>query len=119
MITYCPHCGRPVTREEWLVKTALGWTPTVCTTGDGPLALQGSEIVRNHRFWYCTVQDGRRRGFLMGPFLNYEEAEYWLPSAKRKAHNASDRAAWYAYGLASSEEEIKTVFGRAELEDNR
>lgn len=112
MISHCPHCGRLVSREEWLVKTRLGWIPTTCAAGDGPAACLGSERIRNHSNFYCTVKDGKRSGFLLGPYPTYEDAEYHLPTAKKKAHDSDHRSAWYAYGIASSEYEIKTVFGK-------
>jgi len=112
MISHCPHCGRSVSREEWLVKTRLGWIPTTCAAGDGPTACLGSERIRNVSNFYCTVKYGEKYGFLMGPYPTYEEAESRLHIAKKRLDDTDPRAAWYAYGLASWQDEIKTVFGK-------
>jgi hypothetical protein len=51
---------------------------------------------------------------LLGPFPTIEIAQENGSQAKRLAHNADHRAAWYAYGIASSSEPKPTVFGLGE-----
>lgn len=116
MITTCPHCGRAVATDEPIVKTRLGWTPTACCNGDGPI-MQGGEILLNHPFWYSSVINDRgEKALLMGPYDSYEEARQNAIVASRKAAEVDPKAPWYRYGTASGTAQRKTVFGKGEKE---
>jgi len=118
MIVFCPHCGRLVTSDEWLVLTPSGWTPTLCVNGDGPSA-SGGEIVRNHPHWYVTARDGRRCAVLAGPFTSYDQAELVQPEATRRAWDADRHGPWLAYGVAGSSQMVSRVaFPDLDAEDS-
>jgi hypothetical protein len=51
-------------------------------------------------FYYATVLDGQRTGFLLGPFTTHREALDAVPVARRAAARIDCRADWYAYGTA-------------------
>ena len=74
------------------------------------------------RFFYVTcIEDGPRKrvGWLAGPYERYDEALARVQEVRKLAENADPRAAWYAFGTAGAEEEVKTVFGRVQPEPPR
>lgn len=63
--------------------------------------------------WFVTVTDDGRRGFLLGPYPEPEEAEANLARGKALANKADAFAAFYGFGLSSAAPtaQIQTVFG--------
>lgn len=65
--------------------------------------------------FYVTVKDGRRTGFLLGPYDEWTDALGNVDRGRKLAQGANSRAAFYAYGtarLAPCFEQPATVFGR-------
>ena len=65
------------------------------------------------RQFYVSVQDGERKGILLGPYATWEEAEANKARGKKMAHEADPKACWYSFGTCSSPADVtlKTVFG--------
>ena len=51
--------------------------------------------------FYCTVRDGTKTGFLLGPFSSLEQGETSVPLARRLALAVDPWAAFYTFGVAS------------------
>jgi hypothetical protein len=51
--------------------------------------------------FYCTVRDGNRTGFLLGPFGSLSQAEGSVPLARRLAERVDPWSAFYRFGVAS------------------
>jgi len=64
------------------------------------------------KYYYVSVVDGARKGILLGPYSTHEEALKNVDRGKELANKADSRAAFYAFGTAGSDEELKTVFGK-------
>lgn len=74
------------------------------------------------RYFYVTcIEDGPRKriGWLAGPYAHHEEALARVQEVRKLAEEADARAAWYAFGTAGADKEIKTVFGRVQPEPPR
>jgi hypothetical protein len=113
MVHNCPHCGRQVANDEPVARVNGMWLPTACLNGDAPISF--GPVVTNHINFYVGIQDPdrpSRRGFLLGPYEDYEEAERNLNRGKDLAHQADPWSAFHAFGLCSSNEVFKTVFGK-------
>lgn len=111
MISLCPHCRRSVATGETIVHTRAGWVPSLCCNGEsGPLPSGRYENVANHPHFYTSVADGNRAALLTGPFPTYELARDDLFRAKVLAIGSDPRAAFYAYGVASSVEPARVLF---------
>ena len=68
-----------------------------------------------HEVWrryYVTVRDAGRTGFLLGPYSTHDEARMNVGRARDLARKHDDRAAFYAFGTASTPKARRTVFGR-------
>ncbi len=50
--------------------------------------------------FYVTVKDGRRTGWLLGPYATHAEAVAHVGDGRRLARAVDDRAAWYAFGTS-------------------
>lgn len=50
--------------------------------------------------YYASVQNGSRRGLLLGPFATHAEAESHVPAAQAAAEQIDSFAGFYAYGTA-------------------
>jgi hypothetical protein len=50
--------------------------------------------------FYVTVKDGRRTGWLLGPYATHGEALAHVDDGRRLARAVDDRAAWYAFGTS-------------------
>ena len=61
--------------------------------------------------FYVTVVDGRRSGFLLGPYATHQEAIDNVDRGRRLANEADPRAAFYAFGTSSTHSPRKTAFG--------
>jgi hypothetical protein len=123
MISTCPHCGRPVANDEWLTRTRLGWVPTLCANGDGPVARSNpvtdrfgheqAETVRNHLYWYVSARnDAGKFWMLLGPYESYEEATSNVLRGNHIVHEVDRDAPWYGYGVCSSNKLCEVSFGR-------
>ncbi len=62
-------------------------------------------------YHYVTVVDGKRKGFLLGPYENEGEAIANIKRGKDLALAANHDAVWFTFGHASSQVAIKTIFG--------
>jgi len=63
-----------------------------------------------HHF-YVSVLDGNRKGYLLGPYDTHQEALDNVKRGTKMAYDSDTKAPWYAYGTASTERILKTVFG--------
>jgi uncharacterized protein YegJ (DUF2314 family) len=70
------------------------------------------EIKTNKEHYYVTVLDGKRKGFLLGPYSTRQEALDNVERGKKLALDNDDFADFYYYGTAGSDDIIKTVFGK-------
>ncbi len=61
--------------------------------------------------FYVTVVDGKRHGFLLGPYSTHQEAIDNVDRGCTLANDADPRAAFYAFGTASTKDARRTVFG--------
>lgn len=61
--------------------------------------------------FYVTVVDGKRYGFLLGPYPTHQEAIDNVARGRNLANDADPRAAFYAFGTASTKDNRRTVFG--------
>lgn len=61
--------------------------------------------------FYVTVVDGRRVGFLLGPYTTHQQAIDNVARGRDLANDADPRAAFYAFGTSSLKRERTTVFG--------
>ena len=50
--------------------------------------------------YYASVQDGKRRGLLLGPYPLKEVAEGMVAEARTRSSQVDDRSHWYSYGVA-------------------
>jgi hypothetical protein len=66
----------------------------------------------DHKYYYVTVINGQRKGFLLGPYNTHEEALQNVDKGRELAEQSDSWACHYAYGTAGSDVEIKTVFGK-------
>jgi hypothetical protein len=66
----------------------------------------------DHKYYYVTVIDGKRKGFLLGGYTTHEEALKNVARGRELALKHDERADFYAFGTAGSDVEIKTVFGK-------
>jgi len=64
--------------------------------------------------FYVSVLDGKRAGFLLGPYATHREALNQVDRGRTLAHGADPRAPFYAFGTAGSAEMLPTVFGGGE-----
>lgn len=64
------------------------------------------------RSFYVTVKDGKRYGFLLGPYGTHREALANVARGRDLANGADPRAAFYAFGTASTTDVRRTVFGK-------
>lgn len=112
MINSCPHCRRTVATGELLVRTRLGWTPSLCCNGEaGPLPDGTREVVRNHPLWYVScIDDSGRKAIVTGPHASYDAAKLDTARAMRLAEGVDPRTAFYRWGVASSVEPLKVHF---------
>lgn len=66
--------------------------------------------------FYVTCRDGKRVGWLLGPYDTHQEALDNVPRGRRLADKADPGAPWYYYGTTgihgAYEAGRKTVFGR-------
>jgi hypothetical protein len=72
------------------------------------------EVVRRPgaRF-YVTIRDGRRVGFLLGPYASHMTALANVERGRKLAEDLRpDQAAFAAFGTASHPHTLSTVFGR-------
>ena len=62
--------------------------------------------------FYVTVNNNGRFGWLLGPFDDHQEALDKVHHARTLAERADPRAAWYAFGTASTPKgtNMPTVF---------
>jgi hypothetical protein len=121
MIATCPHCSRPVSNDETIGFTSLGWVPTSCCNGDGPTAIKGA-VITNHLYFYVSAirdldHNLKNTRVLLGPYSSYEEAESNI-SLARKLSRSDPRSPWYSYGVCSSNVEHKTMFGTGKGENS-
>lgn len=68
--------------------------------------------------YYVTVKDGKRSGFLLGPFDDHAAALARVDQARKLAEAADCRAAFYSFGTGRVEREILplgALNGRAEI----
>ena len=63
--------------------------------------------------WYVCVKDGKRHGFLLGPYSEPEEADGNIKRAKALARENDPFSCFYGFGLCSAAPTvaITTVFG--------
>lgn len=54
------------------------------------------------RYFYVSVIDGARHGFLAGPFQTHDEALAKVDAARAAANEVDPRAWFYAYGTAKA-----------------
>ncbi len=66
----------------------------------------------DHKYYYVTVINGNKKGFLLGPYNTHEEALQNVDKGIKLAEQSDSWACHYAYGAAGSDAEIKTVFGK-------
>jgi len=52
------------------------------------------------RLFYCTVIDGDRHGFLLGPYETLAGAEANVKRARILAHSIDPNTVWYGIGAA-------------------
>ena len=112
MITTCAYCRGGVANDGRIVRTPVGWVHSECASGDGPA--RTGETVTNHRHWYVSVRDPQsptKRGFLLGPYPDFDTASGHVERGRRLAESADPWSCFYAYGVASSNAELPTVFG--------
>lgn len=64
------------------------------------------------KFYYVSVIDGPRKGLLLGPYPTHDEALKNVDRGKDLAYKADLKSAFYAFGTAGSDDELKTVFGK-------
>lgn len=50
--------------------------------------------------YYVSVQDGKRRALLCGPFPTHQQALDVVAAVRAKACEVDSRGHWYAYGTA-------------------
>lgn len=112
MISVCPHCGRSVANGEWVTHTRLGWVPTACANGEcGPLPDGTREVVRNALLWYVScMNDTGNKCLVTGPHADYDAAKRDTARAMRLAEGVDPRAAFFRWGVASSDEPRKCHF---------
>lgn len=114
--SHCVRCGRMLSNGEQLVKSGSQWVPTLCcANGDGPHQT-AEEPVYNRAYWYCSAIDNGRKCLIAGPFASPEEAQAKLREATKRAWDYDVKAYWYSYGIASSDLEHRTAFGKLEAQ---
>jgi hypothetical protein len=70
-------------------------------TREGESMREARDRVENPFYhYYVTVMDGRRIGFLAGPFRSHRIAAAFVKAAKRRAEEVNSRAVFYAYGVS-------------------
>lgn len=115
----CVACDRSVALGDKVVRTTAGpWVHLGCAAGDGPVP--ADPVIVNHEHYYVTVVDPdnlKRRGVLLGPFPTHDEAKQRVDQGRRLAEKANPWAAFYAFGVASSNAILKPVFGDKDVED--
>jgi hypothetical protein len=113
VISTCPACRLSVANDAAIVRTPVGWVHSECAAGDGPA--RTGETITNHLRHYVTIQYGDTRplrGYLLGPYPDHDTALANVQRGKRLALDHSDaRAAFSAYGTASSNAVLRTAFG--------
>ena len=69
-------------------------------------------VIDPAREFYVTVRDGIRTGWLLGPFDDHQKALDNVQRARNLAEQGDPRAAWYAFGTASTPKgtNMPTVF---------
>jgi len=62
--------------------------------------------------FYCTVRDGNRTGFMLGPFNKLEEAKDSVPLARKLARKVNAWSDFYGFGVSSlpADVEPRVVF---------
>ena len=55
--------------------------------------------------------DGKRYGFLLGPYPTHQEAIDNVSRGRELANEVDPRAAFYGFGTASTKDDRRTVFG--------
>jgi hypothetical protein len=112
MLSQCPVCTRQVAHGEKIARTTAGiWCHTACATGDGPTI--AGPIITNHLHYYVSVGDPEnscKRGVLLGPFPDYDEANRNVNKGRELAQKADPWAAFCMFGVCSSNHLLKTVF---------
>lgn len=107
---FCHACKSNVPLGASIVKTTDGsWCHLGCASGDGPVPT--GLIVTNHANYYVSVIDGAKRGVLLGPFPDYDTAQKNVGRGRELAEKADSWAAFYGFGVCSSNAVLKTVFG--------
>ncbi len=66
------------------------------------------------RVFYCSVVNGDRRGYLLGPYETKGEADANVNRARELAETADPYAHFYLFGVCNAPREvpIRPVFGK-------
>jgi len=67
----------------------------------------GEQLNMATELFYCTVRDGNRTGFLLGPFNTLKEAEGSVPLARRLARKVNAWSDFYGFGVSSLPADIE------------
>ena len=65
-------------------------------------------------FWVSAQRDDGRRAIIAGPYLSHEAAKADVHRVTLAACRVDDRAWWYAWGTAGSDEMLKAALGKPE-----